>query len=586
MNCNLSFKTSFALKRHKAKCTMQKVENGSTVEESDAMEIFKHTAKYFPVKPYKCNMCKRFFKTNESRRIHSMNCTSTDAEEMALTCKICNGTYANKSALIKHEQAHEKDLGRLERLESLIDFSTITPLDNGKPLDAVETSNDVVEPQNPVQVHDTDKPKDNSENWKVVHKCDECDRKFGTIRDLRNHQSGHRKGKVTYDCDQCSKVYINKIALYRHQQVHSKSGLYTCKVCNRDYSSLDNLIKHGKVHQGDPPFRCDICNKGFYEKRYLQWHVNAHLKIKPYMCDQCGKAFPRPGQLREHRRVHSDERPYKCDICGKCFKLYDTMRNHKDTHNTLQNFVCHTCGRRFNRAYNLRKHQKIHSEVASYICDECGKGFKNSTALKSHFIAFHLKPEDVKHCKYTVHQCEYCFKPFAEKVDRDCHMRTHTGEKPFSCEICGKTFANKSNMRSHIRNHQGEKSKLCNICGKGFSFNRDLKKHMVSHNKSNDDLEKQKAIKKPAAAAVRPQSNWADCQHAPPPPPPPQAQQAPRQYHHDNVSPRHQEQLQQSVMEASAEALSAAYALTMAREATMQQMGNPGASSEFSWQFL
>ena len=57
-----------------------------------------------------------------------------------------------------------------------------------------------------------------------------------------------------------------------------------------------------------------------------------------------------------------------------------------------------------------------------------------------------------------LHYCPICNKGFKDRYSVNVHVRTHTGEKPFSCALCGKCFRQKAHLAKHHQTHAAKQN--------------------------------------------------------------------------------------------------------------------------------
>lgn len=79
----------------------------------------------------------------------------------------------------------------------------------------------------------------------------------------------------------------------------------------------------------------------------------------------------------------------------------------------------------------------------------------------------------------TLRACRLCNYTTTVIGNIEKHVRTHSGDKPFSCPMCPYKAIQVNNLNSHIRTHTGEKPFACKLCPYKASRSTTLNAHIA-----------------------------------------------------------------------------------------------------------
>merc|ERR1712129_364970 len=162
------------------------------------------------------------------------------------------------------------------------------------------------------------------------YQCSHCEYSTNVKSNLTRHNRTHT-GAKPFVCSyvNCNRQFRYKMNLTEHIQTQHKKEEHKCNECNKVYGTKRLLTKHMRRHRGD--FKCPHCAHAAADQYELKAHIRTRTGDRPYKCPHCSYAAKTNQHLNIHIRTHTGEKPYKCQHCDKGFATWSGRSVHEKT---------------------------------------------------------------------------------------------------------------------------------------------------------------------------------------------------------------------------------------------------------------
>uniref|UniRef100_A0A1B0A1E4 Protein krueppel n=1 Tax=Glossina pallidipes TaxID=7398 RepID=A0A1B0A1E4_GLOPL len=374
------------------------------------------------LRPYKCPQCRCKFRCHEALKKHkSLRHVNT------YNCEVCDKSFVCKDLLRKHVEREHKIC-----------------LNCGLEFDHEST----------VQLH-----KIMNHNIKATS-CPLCPHL--NISEVQKHiltvhslELDYENVNIAVEAKQSNNLMDEN--LEGDVSLHSSHSGISSSDHRETYQQKDKqlpleLVNNNKLDKRESFVQCKFCKKKLMSKN-LEKHLALHEKKAreaqmtktQYLCAYCPSGFKNQRNLHQHEKIHQESSPNVVYVCNDCSRQYSTQQL-------------------------LETHRKQAHKERDNICSLCGNAFKLKNQLMNH-MKLHLEKNI---------PCPHCDKKYARQFDLNVHLRTHTGELPYSCHLCEKRFAIKVRLTYHLQKHYGVKHR-CKECQAEFNSRQKLKAHSFKH---------------------------------------------------------------------------------------------------------
>lgn len=228
-----------------------------------------------PKKNFPCQLCEKAFNSVEKLKVHSYSHTG----ERPYQCshQDCTKAFVSKYKLLRHMATHspekthkctycEKMFHRKDHLK------------------------------NHLHTHDPNKE---------AFSCQECGKSYNTKLGFKRHLALHAANSGDLTCQVCLQPFASTGVLLEHLKTHAgkssggtKEKKHRCEHCERRFYTRKDVRRHMVVHTGRKDFLCQYCAQRFGRKDHLTRHVKkSHARellrvkteptdsLEPFVCD-------------------------------------------------------------------------------------------------------------------------------------------------------------------------------------------------------------------------------------------------------------------------------------------------------------